>query len=527
MAVGIALASPELASLTDHVTLWGFVLLAYTAVRTASPIDYVDDTRSLLRVLAEVALGVSAVTATGYWRSPYVVCLITAVVVAGCARGFAFAIRIGLVSTVAVAIPFAASASDVGEALRESGQWAAELVLVAMVAGHARRVWKESADQQTAALDRLGRLAEANSLLSSLHRVAQDLPSSLDLDEVLDSTMANLRSLFSFDAAVLLVVDASDGRWLPARAVGVNAVPTSTDDLPTPLRRAALMGPAAGTALLRLAGEEGVAPGTRSGLYVALHARRALVGLLALEHRDGGHFSRRDADLLRGLAEPAALALDNARWFRRLRTVGADEERGRIARDLHDHLGQSLAYVAFELDRVGAHAGDDQRAELSRLRDEVRGMIGEVRETLYDLRTDVTEAQGLATTLSEFLDRVGRRSGLEVSIDVQESARLPLRQEREVWGIAREAVANVERHAGAAHLRVTWRCDGHRAELTVVDDGRGLPTAPTRLDAYGIAGMRERASSIGARLEIRSVPGAGTAVRCVHPAAEEVRASWA
>ena len=73
---------------------------------------------------------------------------------------------------------------------------------------------------------------------------------------------------------------------------------------------------------------------------------------MSIEHADAHHFTGRDVELLAGFVEPAALAIDNARWFGRLRTVGADEERTRIARDLHDRIGQSLAYLAFELDRI-------------------------------------------------------------------------------------------------------------------------------------------------------------------------------
>ena len=100
--------------------------------------------------------------------------------------------------------------------------------------------------------------------------------------------------------------------------------------------------------------------------------------------------------------------MDNARWFARLRTVGADEERTRIARDLHDRIGQSLAYLAFELDRIVKADGQAKPVgtQLERLRADVRGVIGEVRDTLYDLRTDVTDTKDMPATLREFLDRV-------------------------------------------------------------------------------------------------------------------------
>ena len=111
-------------------------------------------------------------------------------------------------------------------------------------------------------------------------------------------------------------------------------------------------------------------------------------------------------------------------------------------------------------------------------------------------------------------DGVQARSGIQVDLARHDAgARLPLLQERELWRIAKEAVVNVERHAKAASLRIAWRCDGRTAELRVVDDGCGFSPGSARPDSYGILGMKERATSIGASLEIESVAGAGTTVR--------------
>ncbi len=100
--------------------------------------------------------------------------------------------------------------------------------------------------------------------------------------------------------------------------------------------------------------------------------------------------------------------------------------------------------------------------------------------------------------------------------------RLPLLQERELWRVAQEAVANVERHAQATAVRIVWRCDGQRALIEVTDNGVGFEAGRAgRLDSYGMLGMRERASSIGATLEILSAPGRGTRVRCVLDPSEQ------
>ncbi len=263
-------------------------------------------------------------------------------------------------------------------------------------------------------------------------------------------------------------------------------------------------------------GGPGLSPSAGAGIYASMRARGSLIGLISVERTAEAPFTARDLELLNRFAEPAALAVDNARWFNRLRTIGADEERTRIARDLHDRIGQSLAYLAFELDRIvrAADKGENVRDPLDHLRHDVRGVIGEVRDTLYDLRTDVTEVQDMTSTLKQFLERVSERSGLRVTLRTEERGRLPLLQEREIWRITKEAVANVEKHARASQLAITWRCDGHRAELVVSDDGVGLGKGqPARLDSYGIIGMRERAASIGARLDFDTNPGGGTAVR--------------
>lgn len=515
--VSVGLASAAFTESDLWVIGWCVVVVLYNVFRIVRPLRYFDDTASIVRVLGEVAFHTIAVAATGYWESPFVFALITAVMVAGFARGFAFAIRASITASLAIGLPYLLNEGNGVLNLRTTAQWTVELTLVALIAGYARRVTGEADRAHSIALDRLGRLADANTLLYSLHRVAQSLPASLDMGEVLDTTMGRLRDLFDFDGAVLLILDDTDGAWVTARWDGPRPASTyRTTELADPLIEAlAVRQPVVVSDTIKHGG--GVSAEMGSGLYAALPARESTVGLIALEHRKASHFTHRDVELLSGFVEPAALAIDNARWFSRLRTVGADEERTRIARDLHDRIGQSLAYLAFELDRItkantqGKPVGD----HLEQLRGDVRGVIGEVRDTLYDLRTDVTDAKDLASILSEFLARVEQRSSLATELVLDVDGRLPLLQERELWRIAQEAITNVERHAKATTVSVRWKTTGTEAVLVIKDDGIGFPESNAgRLDSYGIVGMRERAASIGATLEISGSPGRGTVVRC-------------
>lgn len=516
--VSVLLCSAALARLDWWTLGIGVLVITYNVVRIIKPLEVRDDVASIGRVVAEVALHVLAVVATGYWDSPFVFSLLTAIMVAGFARGFGFALRIGVASVLAVALPHLIVNGLNADSLRTSLQWATLLLLVAAVAGYARHINLEADRQHSLALDRLGRLSDANALLFALHRVAQSLPSSLDLDEVLDSTMARVVTLFECDLAAVLVDDATGGGWRTARSEGGRLPATwAADALPAPARAAvASQGLVVEPDLSRSDGT-GITVQSRSGLYAPLVGRERVVGLVVVERNEAHAFTDREVELIEGFVAPAALAVDNAMWFGRLRTVGADEERTRIARDLHDRIGQSLAYLSFELDRIvkADGRGDPVGPALERLRTDVRGVVGEVRDTLYDLRTDVTETTDLPTTLTSHVERVQARSKVEMRMDIRADSRLPLRQEREVFRIAQEALANVERHSGAERCLVRWWCEEGTALLEVRDDGRGFASGRAgRLDSYGILGMRERAASIGATLDVDSIEGVGCTIRC-------------
>ncbi|MGF1599962.1 MAG: GAF domain-containing sensor histidine kinase [Acidimicrobiales bacterium] len=519
--VSIALAAPALVGRDNSVWPWLVLVLANTVVRTVRPLRHTPTPRGSVVLAVEIFLHLVAVAATGFWDSPLVLLLTNAVIVAGFARGFRFASLVVATSALAVSLPVLSLEGWTGETLAQCAQWTTLLLLGGVIAGYTRHLSGEATLQHTMALDRVARLADANALLANLHRVAQTLPASLDLAEVLDSTLSRLRGLVPHDVAVILLREPADGSWSVAARF---AVPLDGElvlaDAPAPANRAL-----ANDRLVRVdalvPADRPFAERSKSGMYVPLLARGRLIGLLAVEAVDDHAFSARNAQLLRGFVEPVALAVDNARWFGRIRTVGAAEERNRIARDLHDRIGQSLAYLGFEIDAALRHdaAGEPVGDRLRKLREDVRAVVVEVRDTLSDLRTDVGDNSDFARTAEDFAARLSERSGLTVHLDCDAGRRLPLLQEREMWRIAQEALVNVERHANATAVSLLWRCDDRGAVLEVSDNGQGLPARGPdgrigRADSYGMTGMRERADSVGATLEVTSEPGEGTRVRC-------------
>lgn len=509
MATGAALS---LASFDNQpgvvaATAW---LLAFTAWRTLRPAGRILVGRPTLAL--ELAASVLPVAASGGWDSPYVFNVLVVVVLAGFGRGYNAGFTVAVVAAVALA-----AGSLLFPSARAAPEAASQVALVYLatgaVGGFARRLFLEAQEGQAAFADRVDRLTEANALLAQLTRVAQTLPSSLDLGNALAASVGHLRQLFDFTAAAILVFDqATETWWAEATAGAATPAPRATEELPAGAR-AAVAG-RSGAVVEEVLGEPpgpgGLWPASRSGLYGPLRARGRLVGLVVIEHSDEGRFGARQGELLDGVVEPLALSIDNALWFERLRLLGAEGERDRLARSLHDRIGQGLAYVNLELDRLSRKP--DPGPDLARLRHDVGGLLAEVRETLRQLRSRVTDAAGLTSLAEAYLPRFAERTGIEARFERPAGdERLPVPVEQEVWRVLQEALSNVERHSGATRVVVSWQVENFRGRLRVDDDGRGFD--PAGLDPQatsGIMAMRERVTAIGGRLRIDSAAGRGT-----------------
>jgi signal transduction histidine kinase len=515
-AVGIVLASPAIVNGDLLLVAAGLVLVGYAVYRTAAPLSYTGSPSDQALLLGEVALFAGLMSLTGFWQSPLTVPAAAGLIVAGFAGGFRLALYIGGSTCLALTVIASSLTPATPESVADSIQGASLLLLAAVVAAYGRRISGEAHRRTSAQLDRISQLTDANTLLYNLHRLAQTLPASLDRLDVLDSSLSSLRGLLDYDRAAVLLVEPSDQTWYAATTRGM--------DFPAGIEPALLPEPAQEAIVNRMPviqPVEGLAGGgahssSRGGLYAPLTARDRLIGLVLLESSTL-RYDERDRRTVSGFIEPMSLAVDNATLFGRIRQASVDEERSRIARELHDRVGQLLASLGFEVDRLLRHDSEGRSigAGLAELREGIRSLTGEVRDTLYDLRSDVSEGKDFEATMTEFARRVTDRSGMTVTVEADASARLPLRQEREMWRIAQEALINVERHADADSATVRWRCDDHQAFLEVIDDGRGMDADRTgRIDSYGIVGMRERASGVGAALEIVSSKGEGTTVRC-------------
>jgi len=196
------------------------------------------------------------------------------------------------------------------------------------------------------------------------------------------------------------------------------------------------------------------------------------------------------------------------------------EERARLSRELHDGLAQLVAYLLVRIDTVealvGAQRQGEAMAELERMRSVTDELYEDVRESISELRTRVSE-RGLAATVREYVDAYEDRHDLTVHIDGDAAAEglAPLLAFH-LLRIVQEALANVRKHANAHNAWISFGKRANRFEMVVADDGQGFEPKATPVDgspqSFGLASMRERAASLNGELTIDSRPGRGTRV---------------
>lgn len=370
--------------------------------------------------------------------------------------------------------------------------------------------------------DRPQPYAEATRLLTQLRTVARQLPgATLDPGGLAEHLIEDVRLVARSDRATVLC--ASGGPRLVVLAqhgvlgqAGVDRIDWETSlDSDSVIAEAWASQQPQTTARSQARSHPG---GDVSALIIPLVTGVRTVGLLVIEADASGAYPYAVAQRVAALAAPAALRLEAALLFDEVRSLATNEERQRLAREIHDGVAQELVMVGYGIDNTLAvlpETADAAADELRALRGEVTRVITELRLSLFELRSEVDRHGGLAAAISEYARTVGASAGLRVHMSLDEStARLPSSVEAELLRIAQEAITNARKHAGAENLWVTCAVDPPFAQVEVSDDGQGMGTQ--RPDGrYGLAIMAERAERIRGRLEIRPRQPNGTTVAIV------------
>jgi two-component system, NarL family, sensor histidine kinase UhpB len=208
--------------------------------------------------------------------------------------------------------------------------------------------------------------------------------------------------------------------------------------------------------------------------------------------------------------------------------TAAEEERKRVARELHDGTAQTLAGLRMRLRLARATEDADVRsAQLEQVSREIGEAIEEVRRMSKGLRPPTLDVLGLAPAIDAYARSVTEAAGLELDLRTELVAGvLTTEAELALYRILQEALSNVVRHAGASVVRIRLERNGADVQLAIEDDGSGFDVGAElgdRTRGLGLFGMQERAAYVGGRVSITSTPGRGTGVLVTLPSAEAMQ----
>ena len=213
-------------------------------------------------------------------------------------------------------------------------------------------------------------------------------------------------------------------------------------------------------------------------------------------------------------------------------TISAqEEERRRLARELHDETAQRLAALSIALDRArdGLDGSNPALARILEAKANASALLADTRRLILGLRPTVLDDLGLIPAIRWYCETYLAQEGIEVIIEADKAPpRLSSHIEVALFRIVQEAVNNIARHSGARHARIEMRVDQAMVKVVVTDDGHGFDVAgvldsPSALsESVGLQGMQERVKLLGGSLDISSTPGAGTSIVVEAPVNEEV-----
>lgn len=370
---------------------------------------------------------------------------------------------------------------------------------------------------------------------------------NLGLDELLRELLARVRGALTADYATVGLVDEERQdlyqRVVVGRPEGINLTVRTPLGVGASGKTAVDGQPriVADLAKLDLTRVIGMTPAeilklARSMICAPLRVGDRIIGVVTTVAAEPDHFTEDDLKLLLVVANRAAPAIEQARLVEtvhagreRLKALSArlltaqEEERRRLAVELHDELGQVLTAVKINLQSVQRKLDAQSRSDLAEPIASVDQAMERVRDLALDLRPSALDDLGLPMALRWYTHRFARDTGIEVHFSADATPRLEIAVETACFRVAQEALTNVMRHAQARHVWIELDVTAGMTELKIRDDGAGFDVVAARERAVGgvslgLLGMEERVSSLGGEFEMQSIPGEGTRLSARFPA---------
>jgi signal transduction histidine kinase len=397
---------------------------------------------------------------------------------------------------------------------------------------------REARDQLVAKDERLER---TNRELSVTHDLAMALQSTPDIADIQDRVLTLITGALGFERAILALADPDDSvltGWLcstHSAGAGLQRIPHTTQ-LPlkttSGLLAQAVLEPQ--PLLVEDARQPTNDPQINAWLEMRCYAilpmvtRNRLLGVLLVDNPASGRpITPDDLVSLTNIASQAAMAIGSVQLcIDRTQRLAIEEERSRIAMEIHDAISQQLYGITYTLDAsvklLPDHA-DEVRHRLSYLLPQAQHATAAIRHAIFDLWPNELDAERFGAELRGYAQDIAPATELQVGIQLDPHFNaLAIGIRRQFYRIAQEALANTVKHAQARHVEITFTIEATELRLMIVDDGQGFDPAGNRLESnqrphFGLLSMRERAQSLGGSLQIESYPERGTRITVVLP----------
>lgn len=494
--------------------LWGAPLVATACLWTACGHRQLRlGPRLVSAALAgDVLLAALAVSRTGGWHSSWTVTLVGEVTVG------AFSVPTRAAGPAAAAALAALAAVDltgrgsVPPGDRSSFGLDGLLLVAALSVSYASWLirWSDRDRAHLAVVNQ--RLMATNDLLVLVDQVLLRGEDPTDPYQAARAVSLLCRRLFAAEPIMVACTWTEGSSWKVLHAEGVAVAPDGSGvGALAELGRLAAAAPPGAPLEIR---PPFLATESSAGVGLPLVVRGRLVGAVVMEKPDRA-WGERERDLMGQLAPWAALLVDNACRFHSLWVVGSAAQQARVARDLHDNLGQSMAALGLQLDALARTVADPDHARYVRdLRAEVTGMVAELRYTMRDLVCDVSSDKSLGVALEQLVRGLTGRTGTRFQVEVSASRRLPLAQEHQILQMARTLVgAGMRSRYESVTLR--WAADGDGGRLEVgFRPGSAGAAECDRPIREALGEVRDRGWAVGATIEYETEPDGRSRVVC-------------
>lgn len=371
----------------------------------------------------------------------------------------------------------------------------------------------------------LRQLQQRNEELSILNSIAQGLNREVELKKALEAALRQAVLLLRLKTGWIWLMNPESGSVYLAAAYNLPPVFIKRPELLSgwcycidkyltgKLENASNISEITCTRLKELTeGTEGL----RYHASVPLFGQTDKLGVLNVLSSDSQELSAEQLQLLYTIGDMLSIAIERARLFENSKRLGVIQERNRLAREIHDTLAQSLSGISLKLETAQAFMENDNLVKAQDLISQTIGLtrrgLEEARRSVLDLRATELEDRRLPEALENMIQEINSNGVLKASFALLGSYRpTDMRTELGLYRIAREAVQNVLKHAGAKHLKLKIHYTKNAVRLNAIDDGRGFDLDQTT-QGMGLIGISERARLLNGRLEIKTEPEKGCSI---------------